>query len=90
MLLDIRDDLEAAANPLTALAGGRRVVTTPLADLADGLVPALPDGVPVVVVCGNGSQSDLAAAYLEAAGLSGVLALDGGVRAWKRRSDSAR
>lgn len=86
VLVDIRDDLEAAASPLEALSSGRKVVHVSLHDLEEGQTPALPEGAPVVVICGNGSKGELGGAFLEAAGAQ-VNVLDGGYRAWKRVAD---
>jgi rhodanese-related sulfurtransferase len=84
VLVDVRDELEAMANPLEVISGGRAVVNIPLADLEDGVDVSLPADCPVVVVCGNGSRGELAGAFLQAAGVNDVDILDGGVRAWKR------
>ena len=84
VLVDVRDELEAMANPLETISGGRIVMNIPLADLEDGLDVNLPTDRPVIVVCGNGSRGELAGAFLQAAGVSDVDILDGGVRAWKR------
>lgn len=84
VLVDIRDELEAAGRPLEELAGGRRVVRAPLAGLEEGAVPDFPAGAPVVVVCGNGSRAELGGAFLQAAGAGVVSLLDGGVRGWRR------
>jgi rhodanese-related sulfurtransferase len=87
VLVDVRDELEAMANPLKLISGGRAVVNIPLADLEDGVDVNLPADRPVIVVCGNGSRGELAGAFLQAAGASNVKILDGGVRAWKRALD---
>ena len=84
VLVDVRDELEAMANPLETISGGRAVVNIPLTDLEDGLSVNLPADRPLIVVCGNGSRGELAGAFLEAAGVGRVDVLDGGVRAWKR------
>jgi rhodanese-related sulfurtransferase len=83
ILIDVRDELEATASPLSTLSSNR-VVTVPLADLEDGARPELPDGAKVIVVCGNGNRAELAGAYLEAGGVEAVSVLDGGVRGWRR------
>lgn len=90
VLVDIRDELEAAASPLEEIAGGRAVVRVPLEALEDGETPALPEGANVVVICGNGSRGELGAAHLEAeARIVGgrIHVLDGGYRGWKRALD---
>jgi rhodanese-related sulfurtransferase len=89
VLIDIRDDLEAAASPLEALSDGRPVMHVSLHDLEEGQTPALPQNAPVVVICGNGSKGELGGAFLEAAGAT-VSVLDGGYRAWKRIVDGEK
>jgi rhodanese-related sulfurtransferase len=84
VLVDVRDELEAMANPLESISAGRPVVNIPLADLEDGVDVSLPSDRPVIVVCGNGSRGELAGAFLQAAGAGDVHILDGGVRAWRR------
>jgi rhodanese-related sulfurtransferase len=84
VLVDVRDELEAMANPLELISGGRAVVNIPFADLEDGVDVSLPSDRPVIVVCGNGSRGELAGAFLQAAGAGDVQILDGGVRAWRR------
>jgi rhodanese-related sulfurtransferase len=86
ILVDIRDDLEAAASPLETIAGGRPVVRVSLESLEDGETPELPKGANVVVICGNGSRGELGAAHLEATGAK-INILDGGYRGWKRTLD---
>ena len=86
VLVDIRDDLEAAASPLEEIAGGRPVVRISLEALEDGETPALPAGANLVVICGNGSRGELGAAHLEHEGAQ-VNVLDGGYRGWKRALD---
>jgi rhodanese-related sulfurtransferase len=84
ILIDVRDELEAMASPLEAIAGQRNVIRAPLTDLEDGVIPEIPSDAPVIVVCGNGSKGELAGAYLQAAGKSNINVLEGGFRAWKR------
>ena len=87
ILIDVRDELEAASTPLESLAGTRKVLRVPLNDLEEGVTPELPANTQVVVVCGNGSKGELAGAYLQASGASNVAVLEGGFRAWKRESE---
>ena len=84
VLVDVRDELEAMANPLEVISDGRTVVNIPLTDLEDGAQVSLPADRPLIVVCGNGSRGELAGAFLQAAGAGDVQILDGGVRAWRR------
>ncbi len=85
VLVDVRDELDAIAMPLSHFSG-LRVVLAPLGDLEDedGAALELPAGVPLVVVCGTGQRSELAGAYLLADGASDVYVLTGGVRAWRQ------
>ena len=87
ILIDVRDELEAAAAPLSSLSRNR-VVTVPLADLEDGVQPELPKGAQVIVVCGNGNRAELAGAYLEAGGVETVNVLEGGARGWRRELET--
>jgi rhodanese-related sulfurtransferase len=82
ILVDVRDELEAAASPLSALSTNR-VVTVPLSDLEDGAQPELPAGAQVIVVCGTGNRAELAGAYLEAGGVETISLLEGGARGWR-------
>jgi rhodanese-related sulfurtransferase len=84
VLIDVRDELEAVANPLEMLAGHRNVIRAPMNDLEDGVTPEIPGNTPIVVVCGNGTKGELAGAYLQASGASNIAVLEGGFRAWKR------
>ena len=90
ILIDVRDELEAASTPLESLAGTRKVLRVPLNDLEEGVTPELPANAQVIVVCGNGSKGELAGAYLQASGASNVAVLEGGFRAWKREADGER
>ena len=87
VLVDVRDELDAIAMPLSSLSG-LRVILAPLSDLEDGAGPELPMGAPLVVVCGTGQRSELAGAYLLADGASNVYLLEGGVRAWRRNLEA--
>jgi rhodanese-related sulfurtransferase len=86
IVLDVRDELEAAASPLSRLTSNR-VVHLPLSELEDGAMPELPEGARVVVVCNSGAQGELAGAYLEVGGVRNVSVLDGGARGWRRDSE---
>lgn len=82
VLIDIRDELDAIAMPLSSLSE-LKVIRAPLSDLEAGVALELPDGAPLVVVCGTGQRSELAGAYLLADGASNVYLLMGGLRAWR-------
>lgn len=49
-----------------------------------GNLPDLPRDTPLLVICQYGRVSELAAAYLEAAGFSEVYNLAGGVKGYRR------
>ena len=83
VLVDVRDELDAIAMPLSTLSA-LRVIHAPLSDLEDGVPLELPAGAPLIVVCASGQRSELAGAYLLADGASNVYLLIGGVRAWRR------
>ncbi len=83
VLVDIRDELDAIALPLSSLSG-LPVIHVPLGDLETGANLELPFQAPLIVVCGTGQRSELAGAYLLADGASDVYLLMGGVRAWRR------
>jgi rhodanese-related sulfurtransferase len=87
ILIDVRDELEAFATPLEGLAGNRSVIRVPFSDLEDGIIPEIPKDVPVIVVCANGTRSELAGAYLQASGTSNIAVLEGGFRALKREAE---
>jgi rhodanese-related sulfurtransferase len=86
IVLDVRDELEAAASPLSRLTSNR-VVRLPLSELEAGATPELPRDAKVVVVCNSGAQGELAGAYLEVGGVRNVSVLDGGARGWRRDSE---
>lgn len=83
VLIDVRDELDAIAVPLSSLSA-LRVIHAPLGGLENGAALELPAGAPLIVVCAIGQRSELAGAYLLADGASDVYLLLGGVRAWRR------
>jgi rhodanese-related sulfurtransferase len=89
ILVDVRDELEIAAAPLSAFTANR-VVSAPLSDLEDGATPALPQDARIVVVCSSGNRGELAGAYLELAGARNVSVLEGGARGWKRDVEQSK
>lgn len=82
VLVDVRDQLDAIAMPLSSLSA-LRVILAPFDDLEAGIATALPDDAPLIVVCASGQRSELAGAYLLADGARDVLILNGGLRAWR-------
>ena len=87
IVIDVRDELEAAASPLSRFTQNR-VLHLPLSELEAGATPQLPEGARVVVVCNSGAQGELAGAYLEAGGAGDVSVLNGGARGWRRVVDA--
>ena len=77
-LIDVRSD-DGLLGPLGHIPG---VTPVALADLAN--VRAMtPDDEPVICVCADGRQSDVAVRYLEALGMTHVAAMEGGMARWK-------
>lgn len=88
VLVDIRDELDALALPLSSLTT-LPVIHAPLRNLETEVRLGLPAQAPLVVVCGTGQRSELAGAYLMADGASEVYLLTGGVRAWRQALEPA-
>ncbi|WP_299033492.1 ThiF family adenylyltransferase [uncultured Pseudokineococcus sp.] len=91
-VVDVRGEAERSAAPVP---GGVRVDLhevlsapgeRPAALRPGGVLADLDQGAPVVVVCGSGVRSLLAAEQLQDAGFSSVLHLRGGVAAWLERA----
>ncbi|MEM6428928.1 MAG: rhodanese-like domain-containing protein [Deinococcota bacterium] len=57
---------------------------TSLEDIQTGVLPNISKDMPILVICTYGRVSELAGAYLEAAGFTDVYNLAGGVRAWQQ------
>ncbi len=78
VLVDVREQSEWAAGRLpTAVHLGKGVLERDVED-------AVPDlGAEVVLYCGGGYRSALAADSLRRMGYTNVASMDGGVRAWK-------
>ena len=75
-VLDVRTDDEWRAGHLP---GAMHIMGGYLADR----VGEVPRDRPVVVMCGSGYRSTIAASVLERAGITGVRNLNGGMQAWK-------
>ena len=80
VLLDVREDSEWAAGHLpSAHHMGKGVIERDIEQ-------ALPEkDAPIVLYCGGGFRSALAADQLQQMGYSNVTSLDGGWRAWTER-----
>jgi hydroxyacylglutathione hydrolase len=79
LLLDVRSDQEWQAGHI---AGARHIA---LGNLAAS-VQELPRNQPMIVVCGSGYRSSIAASMLQRAGFSSVSSMAGGIAAWQRRN----
>jgi sulfur-carrier protein adenylyltransferase/sulfurtransferase len=73
ILVDVRDDLEVAAKPLTG-----HVLRLSIPQLEEDELE-LPDA-PLIVVCSVGARAEYAGALLEALGAQDVRVLEGGAR----------
>jgi len=80
LLVDVREDSEWAAGHLPgAIHLGRGVIERDVEE-------RVPDhGAEVVLYCGGGFRSALAADNLQKMGYTNVLSMDGGVRGWRER-----
>jgi len=77
-LLDVREESEFAAD---RLPGARHIGRGVLERDIETLIPDLK--TPIVLYCGGGFRSALAADNLQKMGYSNVLSMAGGVRAWR-------
>lgn len=78
VLLDVRTPFEFQAGHLP----GSSLVPV---DRVAGAIPRLQRAAhPILVVCQSGARATMAAATLQAAGVSGVSLLTGGIAAWRR------
>jgi hydroxyacylglutathione hydrolase len=76
-VLDVRSDEEWRTGHLN---GATHIV---LSELADRTGEIAQDGAPIVVLCGTGYRSTVAASLLEREGVSGVHNVTGGMAAWR-------
>ena len=83
-LIDVREESEWAAGHIAgAIHLGRGVLERDI----EGIVPDV--RTPIVLYCGGGARSVLAAESLQRMGYSLVYSLEGGYRAWREQSDAA-
>ena len=76
--LDVREDAEYAADH----AAGARHIGRGI--LERDIETAIPDrNAPIVLYCGGGFRSALAAESLQKMGYRNVISMDGGMRAWR-------
>lgn len=80
-LIDVREESEFAKDHLPgALHIGKGVIERDI----EARVPAL--DAPLVLYCGGGYRSALAADNLQKMGYSNVISMDGGVRGWREKN----
>jgi len=79
-LVDVREESEFAKDHLPgAIHLGKGVIERDI----EGRVPDL--GAPLVLYCGGGFRSALAADNLQKMGYTNVISMDGGVRGWREK-----
>ena len=76
--IDVREDGEFAVDRIT---GARHVGRGVLERDVETLIPGKDD--PIVLYCGGGFRSALAADNLQRMGYTNVVSMDGGIRAWR-------
>ncbi len=80
LLIDVREESEYANDHLPgAIHLGRGILERDIEER----VPAL--DAPLVLYCGGGYRSALAAENLQKMGYTNVLSLDGGIRGWREK-----
>jgi len=80
MLVDVREESEFAKDHLPgAIHLGKGVIERDV----EARIPDL--NMPVVLYCGGGFRSALAADTLQKMGYTNVLSMDGGVRGWREK-----
>jgi rhodanese-related sulfurtransferase len=81
MLVDIREESEFAGDHLPgAIHLGRGVIERDI----EARVPDL--NAPMILYCGGGFRSALAADNLQKMGYTNVISMDGGIREWREKS----
>jgi rhodanese-related sulfurtransferase len=76
--IDVREDAEWAVD---RAAGARHIGRGVLERDVEALIPD--KGAPLVLYCGGGFRSALAADNLQKMGYTNVISMDGGIRAWR-------
>jgi rhodanese-related sulfurtransferase len=81
MLVDVREEGEFASDHLPgAIHLGRGVIERDI----EARVPDL--NAPMILYCGGGFRSALAADNLQKMGYTNVISMDGGIREWREKS----
>lgn len=80
LLIDVREESEFAAGRIPgSLHLGKGIIERDI----EAVVPET--GTPIVLYCGGGYRSALAALNLKLMGYSNVISMDGGFRGWKEQ-----
>ena len=80
LLVDVREESEYAKDHLPgAIHLGKGIIERDIEDRAPEL------NTPLVLYCGGGYRSALAADNLQKMGYTGVLSMDGGIRGWREK-----
>jgi rhodanese-related sulfurtransferase len=80
VLVDVREESEFVKDHLpTAIHLGKGVIERDV----EGRVPDL--NTPMILYCGGGFRSALAADNLQKMGYTSVLSMDGGIRTWREK-----
>jgi rhodanese-related sulfurtransferase len=80
LLIDVREESEFAAGRIPgSLHLGKGIIERDI----EAVVPE--PGTPIVLYCGGGYRSALAAFNLKLMGYSNVISMDGGFRGWKEQ-----
>jgi rhodanese-related sulfurtransferase len=81
LLLDVREESEYASDHLPgAIHLGKGIIERDIEERAPDL------NTPLVLYCGGGYRSALAADNLQKMGYTSVLSMDGGIRGWRERN----
>jgi rhodanese-related sulfurtransferase len=81
LLLDVREESEYAKDHLPkAIHLGKGVIERDIEDRVPNL------DAPLVLYCGGGYRSALAADSLQKMGYTNVLSMDGGIRGWREKN----
>ena len=81
LLIDVREDNEWAKNHLPgAIHLGKGIIERDVEER----VPAL--DTPMVLYCGGGYRSAMAADNLQKMGYTNVISMDGGIRGWREKN----
>ncbi len=81
LLVDVREESEFAKDHLpSAVHLGKGIIERDI----EGRVPEL--NTPMILYCGGGFRSALAADNLQKMGYTNVISMDGGIREWREKS----